>query len=164
MANYREEADSDAHDTVDYFFDEVVEFLLDNAEASDDLLNDYPNGDAYHHESHTDKSYNLTDAAALLDELYDYEETDSGLWEGQAPRDAISTQAAFTYANAVYSLFQDLIKEINDSWDEQEIDTERPNAKKLTERVVRAVLAGETLEAPEAPEGPKEWHPRRKGK
>jgi hypothetical protein len=115
MSNYYQAAKSDATDTVLNFQDEILDQLLSTGEASDDLYNDYPNGDSYHHESHVDKWYHLTEAAELLDELRDYEETDYGLWEGQAPRDAISTQAAFTYGNAVLSLWHDLIGEINDA-------------------------------------------------
>ena len=98
--NYRDAALSDAKDTVEYFADEIVDQLMDG-KASDDLLNDYSRGDEYHHESHVDQAYGLLEAAQLLDELYKHEETDSGLWDGQEPREAIATQAAFTYGNAV---------------------------------------------------------------
>lgn len=112
--NYRKAAESDAADTVEEFIDEIVERLVDRGEASNDLLNDYSHGDSYHHERHVDKEYDLKEAAELLDQLDDYEETDSGLWEGRLPRDAVSAQAAYTYGNAVYSMFQDLIKKVNE--------------------------------------------------
>jgi len=112
--NYRDLAESDAKSAVSNFRDEIVEMLLDDGKASDDLLNDYPNGDSYHHESHTDKWYNLQEAAAVLDQLDDFEETDSGLWQGQDMKTALGTCAAFTYANAVYSEWHDLIEKIND--------------------------------------------------
>lgn len=110
---YRQDAASDAAETVRNFADEILEQLLDTGEASNDLFNDYPNGDSWHHECHVDKDYNLQEAAELLDELYDFEETDNGLWEGLEPRQAIVTQAAYTYSNAVYSEWRDLIEEIN---------------------------------------------------
>ena len=81
--NYLREAADDAADTVRNFADEILEQLLDDGKASDDLLNDYPNGDAWHHESHVDKWYSMIDAATLIDQLDEFEETDSGLWEGQ---------------------------------------------------------------------------------
>lgn len=111
--SYRQDAASDAAETVHNFADEILEQLLDKGEASDDLLNDYPSGDSWHHESHIDKSYNLQEAAELLDDLSDYEETDSGLWEGLEPRQAITAQAAYTYGSAVYSEWRDLIEKIN---------------------------------------------------
>ncbi len=111
--NYLREAADDAADTVRNFADEILEQLLDDGEASDDLLNDYPNGDAWHHECHVDKEYSLIDAATLIDQLRDFEENDSGLWEGQEPKAAVSTMAAFTYGNAVYSEWRELIEKIN---------------------------------------------------
>lgn len=112
--NYVKEAYDDAKQMIIEFSDEIVEKLIDDGEASDDLNNDYSNGDSYHHESHVDKSYSLLEAARLLDQLSEFEETDSGLWEGQEPREAIATQAAYTYGAAVYSDWADLIREIND--------------------------------------------------
>lgn len=112
--SYREDAASDAAETVHNFEDEILEQLLDKGEASDDLNNDYPNGDAWHHECHVDKDYSLQEAADLLDDLSEHEETDSGLWEGLEPRRAIAAQAAYTYGNAVYSEWRDLIEKIND--------------------------------------------------
>lgn len=117
--SYTEDAQSDARDMVDNFRDEIIQQLVDNGEASDDLLNDYPEGDSYHHETHVDRFYDLTDAADLLDELSDHEETDSGLWYGQGPRRAIGTQAAYTYGNAVMSEWRDLIREINEEFAER---------------------------------------------
>lgn len=97
------------------FVDEIVEKLCDDGEASDDLLNDYGSGDSYHHESHTDKDYDLLEAAELLDQLSDFEETDSGLWEGCEPRKAITCQAAYTFGNAVMSKWQTLVQELNEN-------------------------------------------------
>ena len=111
--NYLREAADDAADTVRNFADEILEQLLDDGEASDDLLNDYPNGDAWHHECHVDKEYSLIDAATLIDQLMEFEETDSGLWEGLEPRRAIAAQAAYTYGNAVYNEWRELIEKIN---------------------------------------------------
>ena len=116
--NYREESASDAKCTVKEFRDRMAEMLTDDGKASDDLHNDYLYGDAWHHESHVDKEYDLTEAAQLLRELSDQKETDSGLWDGLEPEKAISAQAAFTYGNAVLSEWRDLIEAINDRWDE----------------------------------------------
>ena len=114
VINYNMQAMSDAHDMVSEFADEIAD-QLSAGEASTDLFNDYSNGDSYHHESHVDKEYSLSEAAAILEQLSEHEETDSGLWEGLAPRDAISAQAAYTYGHAVMSHWQSVIREINDS-------------------------------------------------
>ncbi len=114
MSNYRNDALNNARETVQEFRNEILEKLTESGEASSDLLNDYGRGDSWHHETHIDKLYDLTDAAELIDQLSDHEETDSGLWAGQQPKDAIGTCAAFTYGNAVYSEWVDLIEAIND--------------------------------------------------
>jgi hypothetical protein len=119
--NYQAEAMSDAKDTATNFLDEIVDAICDNGEASDDLLNDYANGDGYHHENHVDQFYDLTEAAELLDELSRHEETDTGLWAGLSPRDAICAQAAYTYGNAVMSDWQDIIKQINSDAEIEEL-------------------------------------------
>lgn len=119
--DYRSEAHSDAQDTARNFIDEIVEQYVDKGGVSDDLNNDYSGGDSYHHETHVDRAYSLTGAAKVLDDLREHTETDSGLWERQEPREAISTQAAFTYGNAVYSRWTDLVKEINGDSDLSEL-------------------------------------------
>jgi len=122
--NYRANARLDAIDMVRNYEDQIVEQLVDRGEASDDYNNDYPGGDSYHHEQHVDKSYSLLEAATLLDQLSDHEETDSGLWEGQLPREAITAQAAYTYGNAVSSFWSELLKAINEK--AGEITSPRP--------------------------------------
>ncbi len=113
MSDYYQEAQEDAVEFVQEYQDAILDQLMSEGKASDDFLNDYDEGDSFHHERYVDRSYNLQEAAQLLDALDEYEETDKGLWEGQSPRDAISTQAAFTYGKAVYCMAQDIIKEIN---------------------------------------------------
>lgn len=117
----RHDAQEDADDMVRNFQEEILDQLIDSGEASDDVNNDYPDGDAYHHENHVDRAYSLVEAAELLDELSEYEETDSGLWEGLAPRDAIAAQAAYTFGAAVTSLWSDRIREINQDDEIQDI-------------------------------------------
>lgn len=139
--NYLASAIENAKDCALNFLDEIVESLLEGGEASDDLTNDYPDGDSYHHESHVDKDYTLTEAADLLDELSDWEETDSGLWQGLEPRRAVTCQAAFTYGNAVYHFWRELVGEINDSEDIREFLQVREDAEQDGEDV-KEILSG----------------------
>lgn len=134
VEDYRKNARDDAADTVEHFIDEVAEQLVENGKASADMYNDYPDGDRYHHETHVDRGYNLLEAAHLIGQLRDYEADDSGLWEGLEPREAISVMAAYTYGNAVYEFWRELIEKIN-----EEVEAE-----------------GEW----KGPSGPKEWTPR----
>ncbi len=115
MEQWRQEALGDAISSVEHFFDEIVQAIIDNSGDAPTDITDRQYSDSYHHESHIDKSYRLLEAAQLLEDLDEFEETDSGLWEGQMPRDAISTQAAYTYGNAVASMFSDIMGDINSS-------------------------------------------------
>lgn len=173
--NYHEMAEDDARETVEEFLDTIVEALIDKHEASDDLNNDYPNGDSYHHERHVDQSYSLLEAAQLLDQLSEHEETDEGLWEGQSPREAVATQAAFTYGNAVYSEFTDMIKRINEEVeslaDAGDIVWDAPEAKegqdqdaideaheKRLKRQLKRIVQNTVGIKPQRPRlGPQEW-------
>ena len=89
--NYRAEARDDALNMVGEFEEQIAEMLAEKGEASTDINNDYPNGDSYHHETHVDKYYNLQEAAELLNELDEFEETDSAHAEAQlSPRLAMT--------------------------------------------------------------------------
>lgn len=116
--NWLEKAESDAWDMAENFLEDMIDQWCESGEISDDIKKDYSDGDAYHHETHTDKSYDLSEAAELLEQLGYYKETDEGLWEGLKPRDAISAQAAYTYGNAVLVKFRDLVGELNGHLDD----------------------------------------------
>ena len=113
MSDYLRNAREDAKETVLEYIDQVVEQLREAGNASDDLYNDYPNGDAWHHENHVDMAYSLLEAANVLEQLSEHVEDDYGLWEGLQPVQAIGCQAAYTYGNAVYSAWRELIDTIN---------------------------------------------------
>lgn len=106
--SYLEQAKDDAKEMANYFIDEIAEQFIEDGKVSDDI------DDSYHHETHIDKSYDLQESAEILDDLSNYEEEDEGLWEGQKPKEAIATQAAYTYGNAVIDCYQKLIENIND--------------------------------------------------
>lgn len=108
--DYRNDAREIAADLVDESVDEIVQQLLESGEA-EKFDSDY--SESYMHER-CDQEYSLLEAATLLDELSEYEETDNGLWEGCEPRRAVEVQAAFTFLAAARSFFYDLIEEIND--------------------------------------------------
>lgn len=132
--DYDAKAQNDAWDMANDFLEEIIEQAA-TGEVSNDYNNDYADGDSYHHENHVDKAYDLLDAAELLDQLSDHEETDYGLWQGQHdPREAISVQAAYTYGNAVGYHWNNIIKEINeflDKWEWDSEDDRKDNSEKF---------------------------------
>lgn len=111
MANdYKIEAKRDAARMALEVLGDIVLQLKKNGSASLDL-SDYDGGE--HYRSRFDQGYGLHEAADIIDQLSDYEADDEGLWQGLAPREAISVMAAETYTNAVYDLWKDLIDRIN---------------------------------------------------
>lgn len=122
--NYHKEAEEDAAMLItDYFMDEIVDQIIDMGEASRDINNDYANGDGIFHEVITDRSYHMTEAAELLSQLYEYAEEDTGLWEGETNVDRLAEiQAAYTYGNAVWNEFSDMITDINNEVDDIKIN------------------------------------------
>jgi len=97
----------------EFFMEEIIDQLLDTGSASDDMYNDYDNGDGIFHETVVDQYYTVEEAIDLLGELYDHEEEDEGIWEGQNWQELLSTKAAYTYGNAVMSEWNDIISDIN---------------------------------------------------
>jgi hypothetical protein len=65
----------------------------------------------------------LHDAADII-KYADNEETDSGLWDGQDPEEAIKTKAFFTLRADVYSKVEEMLKDL-----EEEQDINLDNAK-----------------------------------
>ena len=156
MSNYLAAAESDAKETVGNYIDAIVDQLIDNGEASDDLNNDYDNGDAWHHENHVDKWYNLREACEIICELDEFEETDSGLWQGQAMKEALATCAAFTYGNAVYHEWTELIREINEEA-ESIISDFDDKERDLTDEIEQLDEDAGTADADEEPDIAEEY-------
>jgi hypothetical protein len=135
MGDWLKKAEADARECVVNYMDTVCE-MARNGEVSNDLLNDYPNGDSYHHEAHVDYDYDLIEAGEILRELGEWEETDSGLWQGMEPRRGVAAQAAYTYGNCVYHKWQELVEELNRVLTDWAADTAADgNADKVYEGV-----------------------------
>lgn len=142
MANWTQQTEDDAKDAIAYLIDEIVESLVESPEEASTYIQDY--SDEYHFSSHVDRPYSLLEAAELLDQLDEYEETDSGLWEGQEPRRAIETQAAFTYGNAVAGEFSELMENIKNDVENQidwDAEAEREYETEAEEKAARKNLA-----------------------
>jgi len=59
----------------------------------------------------------LEEAGAII-KYADYEETDSGLWEGQEPEEAIKTKAFFCLRQDVYSKVEKMLKDLEEEQEE----------------------------------------------
>lgn len=101
LEDAREDASRVAKDHVDVIARKLVEYddLTEIYEFDEDRV-------------YQDLDLGLLEAAQLLDELSEYTETDSGLWESLEPRQAVVCQAHYTYGNAVEGQFRRLMKSL----------------------------------------------------
>ena len=150
----------------DGYVEEQAKDLLDNymgdieEELKEDSIEFYSFFDDKVHEwVDNDFIYvDLRDSADII-EGSSYDETDSGLWEGQDPIEAVKTKAFFTYR---YDLMEAVEEVFNDSLEELETDLENEisdieiDLDKLKEKLEGYEEAKEELESlPEA-----EWDER----
>jgi len=110
--NYQKDIKDDA---VGFMKDHKDDFIEGLAEEKD--ISDVNAMETSFHEQITDRSYTLEDAAVILNESNNVE-TDSGLWEGLPPKDQITSQAAWTYAN-------DVRERIQEFYEDMQIDQKR---------------------------------------
>ena len=108
---------ADAQDIISNYIEEIAEMLISDGEASTDLYNDYANMDSWISES-DDYWRNPEEAIKTIDELSEFEEDDSGLWEGCGNyREILSAIAHYTYINALYHEIESMVESINDTID-----------------------------------------------
>ena len=111
----------DANDIISDYIEEIAKMLIDDGEASTDLCNDYNDMDSRISES-DDYWRNPEEAIETIDELSEFEEEDSGLWDGSSNyRDILNTIAHYTYTNALYAEIESMIESINDTLDSDTI-------------------------------------------
>jgi len=123
----------DAKEILSNYIEEIAEMLIDNGEASTDLYNDYPSMDERVSES-DDYNRNPTDAIEVIEDLSEFEEEDSGLWEGSTSySDILSTIAHYTYTNALYHEIESMIENTNDTLDSDAIT-------KIEDQIVKEIL------------------------
>ncbi len=111
--NHLADAERQAWDFIWEHEDDVRDDLIEGVAGTepDDYDRDWMRGDQY------GGTPGLTEAAVMLDQLSDHEETDEGLWEGLPPREAIAAQAAWTYGNAVAHFVKANLEQVNSFFD-----------------------------------------------
>lgn len=113
MPNHKQNAIDDAMSSVEDHIKEIAEYILDFSSVPTDAEGDLDGFEQYHHENHLG-DYGLLEAAEVLTELSEHEETDSGFWEGKSPKEALSTMAAYTYSAAVLHQTNAILKDLKD--------------------------------------------------
>ena len=129
--DYAEMAKRDALEGAKYAFDRMVDDVMKKGQVSGDPRDywEFEAGTVY---------YSSHDAVEVLEQLLEHQETDSGLWDGAEPLEAVRIMAAYTYGNAVYE-----------------------EGRKLLGSIQYAV--DELRDALNIPAGPKEWRPGKRG-
>ena len=142
---YLQDALDDAKDFFQNFETEVIDQLIEKGEVSGDYFGDYEGGDSYFHENYVDKWYSRREAVDLLEELSQFEETDSGIWEGLDLDRQLSAMAAYTYGNAVSCFIREFAEklsniDLDDLIEEGESDVPDSVMRERLAEAIREVL------------------------
>ena len=124
----------DANDIISDYIEEIAEMLINDGEASTDLYNDYSDMDSQISES-DDYWRTPEEAIETIDELSEFEEEDSGLWERCSDySEILNAKAHYTYTNAVYHEIESMIESINDIIDSDTIT-------EIEDQITKALLS-----------------------
>jgi phage-related protein len=93
--------------------DDILAALAEKGEV-DEYSTDHDAADEFIFSGAADQNYSLLEAAQILEDLADWEETDSGLWQGLPPRDAVTAQAAWTLRAASCDFFGKIMAAVNE--------------------------------------------------
>jgi hypothetical protein len=128
--NYYGYVEEEARRFVDEYLEESLESIEEGNTDMHMFIDDY----RLHEWCDNDFIYvGLSDSAEILEQSNDVEE-DSGLWEGLEPREAIKTQAFFTYRSDMY--FE--VKELFESELEDKIESLQNEYSSLEEDLEEA--------------------------
>ena len=129
---YSEEIENEADEFVEEYKEELTEIIKENKDRTEDYIFDEPIYQEWDLNSKIHewvdsiwygfirrdflKDFNseLSSYARILDECKE-KETDSGLWDGQEPKEAIQTQAFFSVRNDIYWSVEEKIKKLIES-------------------------------------------------
>lgn len=115
FSNYQERLNNDAEDFINNYIDEIIEEVK---EGNFDL-HDFCFYDGKLDE-HVDEYLDLQEAVDIIENCNN-EESDSGLWEGQQPEEALKTKAMFSYRLDVY---EEVAEVLSDKLEEYASDLE----------------------------------------
>ena len=119
FANYKEYIENEAKSFVNEYENELLDEVKNGNTDVYEFINDYR---VYEWIDNDFIYVDLIDSAEILEQS-DNVETDSGLWEGKEPAEAIKTQAFFTYRNdlssKVMSMFESVLQDKLDELEER---------------------------------------------
>lgn len=113
-------------DINDYFMHDLYSVLLECYENNEEGINSiedfkeaweqYDDNSSIHYfvESSLTWQQGLSESDIIINHLYEYEETDTGLWDGLQPEEAITAKAFWTYKNGLVVGAFELLEELQD--------------------------------------------------
>jgi len=104
-------------DAVDFIIQHDEDFKAALVNDDDFDRNSIDCLDSSFHEDIVDRSYTLEDAAHVVSNC-ENEETDTGLWDGQQPEDALRAKAAYCYGNDVWHRMDALFADLKEAYEE----------------------------------------------
>ena len=107
---WREQVENETNDIINRHTNLIIEYAIDNDEIDEDI-NSYPPMIRDVREKEVGW-LQPSEAIQLLDELYEHEETEGGLYDMSDYRDILATKAEFTYRNALYAEISDKLEHI----------------------------------------------------
>lgn len=138
MVDYEKDVEQEAKEFMQEIEDELKEAIKEDLDFD---RNDIDVLDTRFHEVITDRSYSLSDAVFVI-ENSDNEETDTGLWEGQQPEDAIRTKGAYTFSNDVWFKCEEIYKDIKAEYEmqERELDVDAEDYDEKLDAILNALF------------------------
>lgn len=128
--------DPDYVDIFDYLQDDVFSLILEcldnfeydgrifieDLESLERVFDNYDDDGSIHNyiENSLTWQQGLRECEIIINSLSEYEETDSGLWEGLQPEEAIRAKAFWTYKNALISKARETIEKFKGGRDDNE--------------------------------------------
>lgn len=130
----------DAQDIISDYIEEIAKMLIDDGKASTYLYNEYSDMDSRISES-DDYWRSPEEAIETIEELSEFEEEDSGLWDGYTNyRDILNIIAHYTYTNAIYHEIKSMIESINDTIDSDTIT-------EIEDQITKEILNGDDYQS-----------------
>ena len=140
MKRFREYVYEDSGTFIDYYKETLIDNIFKKGYITTDVY-DYKDSDEFIVECVDTNSFDLLESAAIIKELSDFEETDSGLWCDLQPEEAIEVKAIYTYKNAVIFYISEMLEKINESVSDLDIDKNNPDeSKKIIEKTINEVV------------------------
>lgn len=106
FTSYKDRLDQDAKSFMNDFYKEFLDSVKEDGSKE---LNEFIDGDGKLH-NFIDQYLSLREAVEIIEQC-DNEETDSSIWEGLPPKEAIVSMGFWSYKNDMYIMVKEMFEE-----------------------------------------------------